>query len=1228
MTLLFTLLQGGMAMAQTSIGGSVYGGGEEADVQIDSEVNISGGQVSGNVYGGGKMGSVGTIASSTKTESGFVISVPYTFEYPVDAGTGETTTGLCTVNVTGGTIGGDVFGASQGEAGNSYEMALTANIRRAEVIIGEEGSTSAEVPEIKGSVYGGGENGHTIEDAYVTINGGKIGESVFGSGKGTDKYPKTLKKWEDDSEYAGEVYSLTAGKVYGNAYVVMKGGHVLGNVYGGGKLASIGKGNYSGGADDYFPMGYGETIGGNLWDGGSAESQAFLGTGKASVRITGGTIGSPDGIDEAARMPTGNVFGGSQGEAAPNIFNQPADEYNPVFHVANINEAEVIIGTSGQATVSGATGTAGAAPRIYGSVYGGGQDGHIRRDAKVTIYSGEIGNAYSSSDTYWEHRGNVFGAGSGFGLYTYDYNHNGTTYTDSNGNGRYDDGEPIDTYEYTYTDEDGQQRTETYYDLGVSYLAGCVARFSEVDIQGGIIHRNVYGGGSVAGTGEPKFGMQTYEPYRKGDTTEGHGQGKQSMNIVTVSGGIIGQEGHGGDVYGASRGNEALLEADDRLTTSIWTEVNILPNANPANSPVIYGSVYGGGELGTVKQDTKVNLLGGEIKGDAYGGGKGTSNVPADIGSSLESPPNLGGNTKVNLNGLAVGDYNATLHSSIVEGIDENDDGTVDYYRVGNNSKGCIVRRIFGCNNINGTPKGDAEVHVYATQNAAGAAITNPAEGAQTAKVIGRYDVQAVYGGGNQSAYEPVNALSTDEAMKARATTNVIIDGCSLTSIEQVYGGGNAASTPATSVTVNGTFEIEEVFGGGNGKDKITVNGALQDNPGANVGFRDYSDVEDDDRYNTKEKRETNADFINTYVYGSGEASVNIFGGKIHRVFGGSNTKGNVRKTAVTMLEEASPCDFLVDEAYGGGKSAPMDAEAQLLMECIPGLSAVYGGAEAADIQDNVVLNITNGTFDRVFGGNNISGTIKGTITVNIQETGCRPVIIGQLYGGGNQAPYTAPTGQPGPTVNVNSFTRIGEVYGGGYGETAEVVGDTHVNINVFEGRFSETNKDGEDNVLPEEQKTITFNEYRRTASGDFALDGEGNRIVDSKPITLTMPAHAKGAIGSIYNVYGGGNAAKVTGNTHVNIGTTVDGDVYEVVGDVLKAGESDVSSYYTRSGEGTSASPYTYTEATGTAVANTTYYQKKVVLGADIQGNIYGGGNQADVTGDTNVVIGTSATE
>jgi len=41
------------------------------------------------------------------------------------------------------------------------------------------------------------------------------------------------------------------------------------------------------------------------------------------------------------------------------------------------------------------------------------------------------------------------------------------------------------------------------------------------------------------------------------------------------------------------------------------------------------------------------------------------------------------------------------------------------------------------------------------------------------------------------------------------------------------------------------------------------------------------------------------------------------------------------------------------------------------------------------------------------------------------------------------------------------------------------------------------------------------------------------------------------------------------------------------------------------------------------TDAENNVIVVKKPVVGADIRGNVYGGGNAADVTGNTNVVIG-----
>ena len=649
---------------------------------------------------------------------------------------------------------------------------------------------------------------------------------------------------------------------------------------------------------------------------------------------------------------------------------------------------------------------------------------------------------------------------------------------------------------------------------------------------GVVVGGSVYGGGNVASVGV---------------NTE-----------VNITAGTVTK-----DVYGGGYG--AATKVSGNVTVNIGaksvTTVGESTTTQYSGNADIKGSVYGGSALGSVNTSTSdkttVNLYSGTIHGDAYGGGLGQ--IGREAKDAVESDPAHGIEAQEAV--TAIEAVEAMVNGNVVVNQHEVKYEIKTVKETEDGPKIISSGRIFGCNNLNGTPLGSVDVTVFSTK---------PYNGTEHAK--DSWEIAAVYGGGNLAAYKPAGGKETTNF------AHVTVKGCDVASIQQVYGGGNAASTPSTKVDIEGSYEIEEVFGGGNGKDRIQKNGTWMDNPGANVGFYEYDDNVEG-RTDTKENR------ASYYGYGTGAANVNIKGGQIHRVFGGSNTKGNVRITAVTMLEDDNSCTFFkIDEAYGGGKSAPMDAEAKLLMACIPGLSAAYGGAEAADVQGGVTLSITNGTFDRVFGGNNISGTIGGPIVVNIEETGCKPIIIGELYGGGNLAGYSVygykeitddegkkvwkprvsdtddgagpATPYNAPQVNIKSFTSIGDIYGGGYGESAVMVGDPHVNINVVVGD---------------------------KASVDEAELGDNAQTQGGYPV----PSHNKSEIGAINNIYGGGNAAAVIGNTYVNIGT-----------------QSTVDYETTAEGE---ASPRTGLP----------------VKGADIRGNVYGGGNKAEVSGSTNVTIG-----
>ena len=630
-------------------------------VKGNTTINIDGGHIVHNVYGGGAMASVGDYTFGTKHESigkdkdGKDVILGFGLSWPQEV-TCAANTGKATINISGGRIGvdgsdnGDVFGASRGEAGSRFDMVPFANVNETVVNINytetpadgnisiveneEDGKKKFSlrlnegVSGITGSVYGGAENGHVTTDTKVDITGGYIGHAVYGGGKGKGVYQQTLRKIGTSSEAEPDstayIYSVTAGRVFGNTNITMSGGHVIRNIYGGGNMGSIGKGNYAGGADDYSVRGYGElgtAVNSTIWDGTSNDSKAFLSSGKSNVSITSGTIGFMATNETTVKLlnadnetyststygtvlenadkkkaliktmskdnlPTGNVFGGCRGESARNVNPtlSPRYQYCPEFYAGYVNETKVTIGD----------GEASAGPRIYGSVYGGGQDGHVRRSTNVIINKGEIGVPYldtyrtlfgtiSETDIYkeldnlhWLHRGNVYGAGSGIGKYEY----------------KYMDGETEKTGE-AYSNSSGSVTDSTTITVN-STMNGSVGSGAT---PGNIIHRNVYGGGSLASIGPPKI----YSDQKIAER-------EQTVCNVNIAG-TVGTPNnyvadfkydpkYGGEVYGASRG-EKDLDAT-QFATTVWTLVKIKNGAH------IMGNVFGGGDAGKVLKDSEV----------------------------------------------------------------------------------------------------------------------------------------------------------------------------------------------------------------------------------------------------------------------------------------------------------------------------------------------------------------------------------------------------------------------------------------------------------------------------------------------------------------------------------------------------------------------------------------------------------------------------------------------
>lgn len=1088
--------------------GNVFGGGRGSETALTAGVvggnvslTINSGTIKGSVYGGGRLASVGT---------NFVN--PDNIELYGKLQTPDADHGNITININDGTIGntnstgvsGNIYGGSKGTT-SQFDLGIVRS-----TTINMTGGTAYA------SVYGGGElaqvvGSHTTSDqalgTEINISGGTIGTAKANLPEGTT-YGATYGNVYGGGK--GNTTHVEAGLIKTNTKVSIsqasgKTTLIRHNIYGGGAYGSVGEFNYDGTTG--MPTGRKENTTG----------------GKATIVIDGGTIGE-DGHEN------GMIFGSSRGDIGA-----PGEIHDKL---AWVYDTEVTV-NDGQ---------------IKGSIYGGGENGHVYHDAAVNVHGGTIG---ISEDPNYAYRGNVYGGGCGTDMYD--------------------------------SDDDG---TEDSYNP----LAGIVYGNATVLIDGGHVVHNVYGAGAMGSVGTDTSGGKT---------------------TVSISGGRIGYDGsNNGNVYGAARGD---LTATGNLAQVRETEVNINYTTTPAADnegktvQLIAGSVFGGGEAGTVKGSvavnmtgglilkdiygggaladtqtsnwnatnntwatgmvtngkttykTTVNLLGGLVKGDAYGGGLGQKIGFNGGNSDIEAT--VYGDITVNLGTLGTAATNdspaipasATAFNVSYEDTDDKDD---------NNNYIQVVKsgRVFGCNNLNGSPQGDVTVNVYKTVagNVERTVAENPTAPAQEQRAsrdasVHTYELADVYGGGNLADY-------TASGKKA----SVIIHSCDV-SVQYVYGGGNAAAVPETDVLVKGAWEIDHVFGGGNGKDKYKKGNAWIANDGANV---------------------------------NGNTNTLLIGGYIHEAYGGSNEKGTItgNVTINTNSEhEDCACALELVKLYGAGKNADIEGDLIVVLDCAPETKTaeIYGGAENANVKGNVELTITSGSFGKVFGGNNQSGAIFGHIILNVEETTCRPIIIDELYGCGNNAAYSVygyknggtdyegypiyvprtskDDGTPvtfaelphtvlnntkpqynDPELNIISCTSIGKVFGGGLGSGATVYGNPTVNIDQIYGKA----------------------------------------YVDNDPTkAYTATATTLGVIG---DVFGGGNEANVVGNTNVNIGTKNEVWLHQSV---------DANGNYTM------------------YPADTTPGNGIPVVGANITGNVYGGGNEAEVTGDTNVTIGKSVT-
>ena len=1085
----------------------VFGGGLGATAIVTSNptVTINGGTVSGNVFGGGSAANVVGNTSIYMTEG--TVSNIYGGGEAADVVVGAAETGKTVVNMNGGTVSHSVYG---GGLGNTTNVATSTTVTANGGIVTED-------------VYGGSGFGKVGATTVTINNGATVTRDVFGGGFGQNA----------DAGAGKEAYEAD---VTGNASVtIYKGAVISGNVYGGNNTNGSPKGTITVLVDGPVDAGEKAATPLNLKDVfGGGKNAATTSTGAPQVTIQGceTVIARVFGGGDAAPAPATNVtiwgghitsaFAGGNGEvtAADIVGNVnitiKGGAITNVFGgsntAGNIGGAVNVIVDKDPAAcdldVTNLFGGGNLAPGKGGTltiactgdgkidnVYGGANQADVEGDVTLVINGGNIGNAFGGNNQ----SGAINGAITVVVEWDGDCDENNLDYVYGGGNLA------------PYTTPDGkvgptvQLINATINNNVYGGGLGAAARITGnpvVTLEGATVTGNIFGGGDAA----PVEGNPTVTA-TEGAAAKIFAGGKGATAVVTGNPTAILNKADDKtltvtEIYGG--GDAAEVTGNTTVTLTKGAVTNAFGGGNAAaingNTTVSIAdatasNVYGGGNLAGVTQTATINMTGGNVTTGLYGGCNSEGTVTGDIavnvtggqvGTDAEHKANVhgggygsatqtAGNVAVAVNGAGVvvfGDiYGGSALGNVNDNTDDNTDdnttvtitaGTVngDVYGggLGDASNAALVNGNVAVNINGGTVTGN----VFGCNNVNG---TPKGSVAVTVAADANAHIAEVYGGGNMATYSPTTAQAPV----------VTILGCGNT-IGYVYGGGNAADVPATNVTIWGGT-IGNVFGGGHG-DK-DANPATE----ANV---------------------------------TGNVTVNIKGGTITNVFAGSNSKGNIGGTVDLTIDKDGDCPMHITDVYGGGNQAAGNA-GTVTIGCTggadEGIQNVYGGANAADINSNIALVITGGTINNVFGGNNSSGNISGTIDVTIDWNGsCTTNHINNVYGAGNQAAYTG-----SPAVKIYNGTISQNVFGGGLGATAVVTGDPVVTIG--------------DATAPAKVATV---------GGDVYGGGDAAAVVGTTQVNVIAKDNT-----TIQNVYGGGNAANVNG-TDVNIdGGNITGMVF-----------------------------------------------------------------------------------
>lgn len=550
------------------------------------------------------------------------------------------------------------------------------------------------------------------------------------------------------------------------------------------------------------------------------------------------------------------------------------------------------------------------------------------------------------------------------------------------------------------------------------------------------------------------------EPINSNVTIYGGGK-----NVSVDSSEIIMQEGTVAGIVGGGRTGSVLNDA--KITISGGNVTGLICGggkeiaANVKNTYItVSGNVsakwiYGGGYDGNVLENTNIDINGGNfayICGGSYQGDvNGNSNL--DIKNCTISDTVFAGGWKGKINGST----NLKFESSTAQYLcgggyltdgNQNSDSTVGQNTEISILNGNISEKVYG-GGWTGNVAGSSKVTL------SGGTVAN------------------LYGGGYEGS--------------VKESANIIMTGGNVTAT--VFGGGQKETAEVKDIycTLSGGT-VGFLYGGGwkaktNGNVNILLTGTIINNIAFGGGYFNTATVN-----NTKISVSNGS--TSEIIYGGGEnasvlenTSISVDGGKIKNIYAGGRNEGADVSGHSDIVINDGEVNFL----YGGGNSSNLLSSDIKILGGV--LQSIYGGAGNGTVQ-NTNITVDNGEIGWIYGGGKDGLVTESNVTINGgtvlynvfgggrnsgADVNLTNVIINggtvnNVFGGGDKAnvlekntlsviteksiPFVSGGGYSGSSNEIIVKVSDGEIktlYGGGYSGNAE-----NVNIEILNGDVSQ----------------------------------------------------------------------------------------------------------------------------------------------------------------------------